>query len=430
MATDLKSLREYVANVLDYDPVNPTYKTQVDRLLNEADRRICTEKLYTFAQKTVEVPMEVDVEIAGGVNVTNGSPQLDQIGAFVSWMAGQVIEIEGKDYTIAWVESANRAYITEDITLATGNYPAKVMNRWIYLPQDCVQVMSLARRSNAITPSNPGLLEPLSQYEDEWSNLPLGETGIPENWVPASPTAVRAPRVGVTLSTAATTLAGARTVEVGVVHRFAGCRSSLSDVQSITLTAAQDLVVQPASTLLPETGLYREVYLRAPTHGVDDWRPAQRKLTQQPLEFTPTGTAAVTVRADLAWLQSDTHYVTDRLTAPSGVCDRVRLYPRQSEAMTLQLRYLADHQPMVEDNDTSAIPPAHRMVIAYRALYEVLFKHDNPSLSELYYKRYQQELLQLERRYLSQPSRRLVKGFLSPSRIPDGPYRRRKLVRL
>ena len=122
--------------------------------------------------------------------------------------------------------------------------------------------------------------------------------------------------------------------------------------------------------------------------------------------------------------------MTDRLTAPSGVCDRVRLYPRQSEAMTLQLRYLADHQPMVEDNDTSAIPPAHRMVIAYRALYEVLFKHDNPSLSELYYKRYQQELLQLERRYLSQPSRRLVKGFLSPSRIPDGPYRRRKLVRL
>ena len=431
MATDLKSLREYDANVHDYDPVNPTYKTQVDRLLNEADRRICTEKLYTFAQKTVEVSMEVDVELTG-VAVTSGSPQLTHAGSgFASWMPGQVVEIEGRDYTIAWVANANNAYLTEDLTLATGNYSVKIMNRFIHLPQDCVQIMSLARRSNAITPSNPGLLEPLSQYEDEWSNLPLGETGIPENWVPSSPVGLPAPRDGVQPSAGSAFAGrGVRTIEVAVAHQRATYLSALSNVQTISLTDLQDLVVAPGAVLPNTSGLYRKVYLRAPLHGLDDWRPALNLSTNLPVSFAPNNVTPVTVKASLAHLQSEEYYIESRLVSPSGVCDRVRLYPRQSEAMTLQLRYLADHQPMVEDNDTSAIPPAHRMVIAYRALYEVLFKHDNPSLSELYYKRYQQELLQLERRYLSQPSRRLVKGFLSPSRVPDGPYRRRKLVRL
>jgi hypothetical protein len=345
-------------------------------------------------------------------------------------MAGQPIEINGVEYEIAWVQSTFIAYLTEAFSQATNTYDAEIFERWIYLPQDCVQVLSLARRSNAITPSNPGLLEPLSQYEDEWSNLPLGETGIPENWVPASPVGVRAPREGVGLSTTAAAGRGVRTVEVAVVHRRAGYRSAISNVQSIALSDVQQLVVTPPAALPNETGLYREVYLRAPTLGLYDWRPALAITTSDPVVYIPTGTGAVTVQSGVAHLQSENYYIADRLVAPSGVCERVRLYPRQSEAMTLQLRYLADHQPMVEDNDTSAIPPAHRMVIAYRALYEVLFKHDNPSLSELYYKRYQQELLQLERRYLSQPSRRLVKGFLSPSRIPDGPYRRRKLVRL
>ena len=65
---------------------------------------------------------------------------------------------------------------------------------------------------------------------------------------------------------------------------------------------------------------------------------------------------------------------------------------------------------MVEDNDTSAVPPDQRMVIAYKALADILMKHDNMTQSELYRRRFDEELLRLEKRYLISPSRRIVKG--------------------
>jgi len=426
-ATDLKALREYVANVLDYDPTNPTYKTQVDRLLNEADRRICTEKLYTFAQVisdlTVYADKSVTVAIGSGGSITGAA------GTFESYMAGHIIDIGGTEYQIAWVSTDQQAYLTTEPATASSQ-TATVLQRYVFLPQECVQVVGLARRSQAITPTNPGQLSPITQYEDEWNNLPMGETGIPETFVPANPVGVRAPRIGVTTSTATASSQGVRTIEVGVVHQFATYISSVADIQTVSLTNTQQLQVTPVSALGNTTGLYRRVYLRAPNHGLDDWRPALAVSGGAPVSLDPSSTGAVNVQSSLTHLQSETYYVEARLVAPTGTCDRIRLYPRQSTTMTLQLRYLADHRPMVEDNDTSIIPAAHRMLIAYRALYEVLVKHNNPSLAELYRKRYDTGLLQLERRYLSQPSRRLVKGYMSPFGEPDGPYRRRKLVRL
>ena len=425
-ATHLKALREYVANVLDYDPTNPTYQTQVDRLLNEADRRICTEKLYTFAQRSVDLTVRQDATIT--VTTASTTSITGAAGTFESWMEGHIIRIDGVEYEIAWVESDTQAHTSEAVHVtATG--AAEVLQRWVYLPQDCIQVVAFSRRSLTGASTNPGLMDPITQYEDEWSNLPLGQTGTPEGWVPGNPVGGRSPRVGGSLGTVAAVGLGSRTVEVAVVYARAGIVSSVGEVQSITLSPTQQLQITPVSTLDASTGLYRVVYLRAPLHGLHDWRRAQNSVGSL-FKITPTSAAAVTVKSSLAHIQSEVYYLESRLKSPSGVADRLRLYPRQSETMDLTLRYLSDHQPMVEDSDVSIIPPAHRMIIAYRALYEVLIKHNNPTLAELYRKRYDYGLLQLERRYLSQPSRRLVKGYMTPSRISDGPFRRRKLVRL
>jgi len=434
MSTDLTSLREYVANVLDYDPTNPTYKQQLNKLLNEAERRIVTEKLFTFAQHIRKVPVRADIDVSGGVNVTSGSAQVQRTGAFNEWMAGHLIEIEGVEYQIAWVESANAVYLTQALTLSSGNYAAKIIQRWVYLPQDCVQIVSIAQRSTTPTPSNPGQLYPLTQFEDEYANLPLGETGLPDYWVPGNPVGVTAPRVGGVLGTVSGSSLGDRTIEVAFVHRLGspseGYRSAVGSLQTVTLTPTQALTVTPSSALDATTGLWREVWLRAPSHGLEDWRPALSLSTGLHVEFAPTATGTVTVQSSLTHIQSEGYYLKDRLKSPSGVCDRIRLHPRQDSDMEIEVRYLRDHRPMVEDNDTPIIPPPHRMAIAYRALYEVLFKHNNPSLAELYRKRYDAMLLQLEARYLSQPSRRLVRGMLSASMVPESPFRQRRLVRL
>jgi len=89
---------------------------------------------------------------------------------------------------------------------------------------------------------------------------------------------------------------------------------------------------------------------------------------------------------------------------------RIRLYPRQDKDYVFTVRYMQNHRPMVEDNDTSSIPPDQRMVIAYMALSDILMKHDNPTQSELYRRRADEILLRIEKRYLISPARRIVKG--------------------
>ena len=82
MSTDLTSLREYVANVLDYDPTNPTYKKQLNKLLNEAERRIITEKLFTFAQVVKKIPVRADINVSGNVSVTSVPLLFDEAAAW------------------------------------------------------------------------------------------------------------------------------------------------------------------------------------------------------------------------------------------------------------------------------------------------------------------------------------------------------------
>ena len=78
--TDLRALREYVANVLDYDPNNDTYKRQIDRLLNEADRSIFLAKPFTFINKAVEVTAYTDR--AATLAFTNGNQVVTAGAAF------------------------------------------------------------------------------------------------------------------------------------------------------------------------------------------------------------------------------------------------------------------------------------------------------------------------------------------------------------
>ena len=107
---------------------------------------------------------------------------------------------------------------------------------------------------------------------------------------------------------------------------------------------------------------------------------------------------------------TETLWKDARLESPDGFIQRIRLYPRQDKDYVFTIRYMQAHKPMRENSDVSAIPPDQRMIIAYKALSDVLIKHDNPVQSELYRKRYDAMLLKLERRYLITPSRRIVKG--------------------
>jgi hypothetical protein len=204
---------------------------------------------------------------------------------------------------------------------------------------------------------------------------------------------------------------GVRTIEFCSTLVFAGRESTHGEIVSITAQDNQDIVLTP----FPQTtnsGLYKRYYWRSTEYGYDAWRILEDSLTPGAvMQLTPTDVAARTYAFSVTTLTTtETLYNAARLLNPDGFRQRIRLYPRQDKDYIFQVRYMVRHQTMQEDNDVSLIPPAHRMIIAYKALADVLVKHNNPSQAELYRKRFEAELLQLERRYLLSTAKRIVKG--------------------
>lgn len=424
-ATDLKTLREYVANVLDYNPDNPAYASQVDDLLNEANRQICQAKPFTFINKVVEKNVYADVDIAAvtfnsGIEVATAPPF-----TFQPWMAGQVITANGREFTIFNVVSDTEIRISEGWPDLTGAYPATVINRFIDLPSDCTTVLAVARRSQTRTPDDPGLLSNLTRYEDEWWNLPLGEVNLPTYWVFHDPFYNQGPRRLVEVQTGATAPGkGTRTVEFCGTLVFAGRESAPGEIVRVTATDSQSFVVTPEVKPV-DSGQYKNIYFRAPEHGMNAWRLLQDQLSPgnylQNLAPNDVLTRTYTTELSLSELTtSEGLWSGPRMIEPDGFTQRIRLYPRQDRDYVFSIRYMQRTPVMREDNDVSLIPPAHRMIIAYKALADVLVKHDNPTQAEMFKRRFEAQQMQLEKRYLVSPSRRIVKGNWLTNMEPNG----------
>jgi len=424
---NLRDLKNYVGNVIDYDPTaNDTYSDQLARIISDAYERIYTEKPWTFCQKDVEITARPDVTFTA-ISVTNGNDQILHGGQLDSSMDGQIIDLAGVEYTIAYVRDATFAYLTVAYEGTTGNVDGKVVFRYLDLPADCVSVMNVAHRTNQITPEDPGMMFALTRYEDEFYNLPLGETGQPRYWVPADPVYIASPATAPTFSIRAVANKGQRTIEVAVAHVWAGRYSGLSPVATQTLAPNQDIDWNPV--FVPnETGYYRQVFIRFPNNGFKGWYRFADYLTGE-FEVNPTG--VTTLEFDTS---TDTSAVTTdflplsrpRFYDDGGMRERIRLHPRQAEEQVYTVRYMARPRPLVEDTDTPDIPAAHRIIIAYKALENLLMKADSPAQSQLYAKRAEQEILKMERRYLIAPARRINKGnFTTP-----GSYRFNRYSRL
>jgi len=407
--TDLRALREYVANVLDYDPDNDTYRRQIDRLLNEADRAICLAKPFTFTNKVVDVTAYADRSAtlsftSGGRLVTAGS------SFFVENMVNQELVADGKTYTITFVDSGTQARIERDFESTTGSYTGEVINRYLDLPADCTSVLNVARRSNTRTPDDPGLLSPLSRYEDEWYNLPLGEVNLPIYWMNYDAAYLDGPRKNFTLAVVSGTSNGNRTVEFTSTYIQGGRESAYGEIVSLTAGNTEDYQLTPMLGVAND-GLKKKYYFRSSTIGLKDWRllndPSGGDVILDPTDVTARTLVDLT-ESELT--TKENLYRRERMTTATGFVQRIRLYPRQDKDYVFTVRYMQNHRPMVEDGDTSSIPPDQRMVIAYMALADILIKHDNPTQSELYRRRADEILMRLERRYLITPARRIVKG--------------------
>ena len=68
---NLGELVAFCGNLLDYDPVNDTYREQLVDLLNDVQARILTDRHWSFAQIDRQVQAYTDKTIAVGMTLNS-----------------------------------------------------------------------------------------------------------------------------------------------------------------------------------------------------------------------------------------------------------------------------------------------------------------------------------------------------------------------
>ena len=425
---NLREIREYIANVIDYDPQsNSDYTAQIDTIINYHYRMLFSAKEFTFAQreKKIEVYTDVTVSATATYNAVTNITTIYAIMGLPKWAEGNIVDIDGIDHDVLYYEpgNLNECYILGNKGYG-GSKDIKFNNRFIRLPVDCVSLLQVGRRSMTVAPSAVGRYVPLTRFEDEYYNLPLDEVNIPNYWVIQDDFMLTAPTTPpIVAALAAPAGKGVRTVRCaqsylkweknGVDGEVESGLSPFTD--PIQLSDTQILnITYPA---LPEATPYaRRIYI------VDDNSPQFFKgVYRIDYAFPKTATSQSATFTEDQFSNGTFVLDKNRFEYPEGYRQQLRLYPRQSEDFELSVRYIYKPPALQEDTDTPELPPSHHLVLAYACLMDILNKHDNFALGRIYKKKYEEEVIKMDQRFLTQKPRRFVKGFMKESGVDTVP---------
>jgi hypothetical protein len=423
---NLREIREYIANITDYDPnVNKDYSAQVDNVINETYRMLFSEKPFTFAQKEVKIPIYTDAEYtaSGFTGIIAGLTKITIQPSVPDWVEGNIIEIDGVEHHVIYKASAIDIYIEGSFAFIA--QPVKFKQRFIRLPKDCVSILQVGKRSMSIAPTAVGRYIPLTRYEDEYYNLPLDEVNIPNYWIMQDSEYVSAPPIVLTPTATATSAGqGTRTVRLAYTYVKYPANGQATELESglspfseaITLTDAQRLTLT-SSLDLTKVGYARRFYIK------------NAATTPQFDGVYQVGTlkaVSASLSENIDFSQNEFEngsFVLNnpRYTYTDGYVQRIRLYPRQSTDYELSVRYIYRPARLQEDTDTPDLPQSHHLVLAYGSLMDIFNKHDNAQMSRIYRAKYLEEIIKLEQRFLTQKPRRWVKGYMQESGVDTVP---------
>ena len=303
-------------------------------------------------------------------------------------------------------------------TLPTGTKSISIKNRYIDLPEDCVEILNKSRRSLEITANNTGMYQAISRYEDEWHNLPLDETGEPYYWVYHDDAHIEAPRIIYVAGAVSGAGHGIRTLQVSGAFVYRGANpdkygkrySGKSPEKTITLADNQVLQVTFAGDY-SANGFYKAVYFRNEENG---WSNTRILDVGPPTSFVANYTLPNSVL-----LNNDVQVNYEKAPENGGNTKRIRLYQRQDEDYELSIRYVYRPQGMNEDQDTVEIPSSHAVsAIGYAVLENMAMNTDNDQRSVYYQKKKEQALDELDSHFLTSQARRYVKSYMSNKRMP------------
>jgi hypothetical protein len=428
-------------SILDYSPDVPTYRAELRRFINQAYRELFSNDVWLFAQREEHIEIQPDVSITGlslligpDGNVQLQDPAPGSRSLFRSWMATAIVEITeatgGASFPALPIELQARIFvdannlILEDkdgrslvgaVFAATG-VSVTIKQRFIDMPLDCVDVMSVALRF----PSQER--QPfynLTRWEDENLLLNMDLVGRPTNFILAEDVVIEAPVFQpncVNLGAVANTVPVAGDYDVVYVHQKGSRLSAPSPNSTLTNFAAThglSVTGMQNNGADNSTGLRKKVYVRTPQsecfYEISDASAAE------------SVTAAGAVNG--VGIPASYQLTKNRLSDHDGIYRRVRMYPRQDEQLTITVRYLSRPPRLLDDSDVPGFPPEYHQLLVFRCCEQLFVKHGNAPLSQLYRQRAENVLTKMQKRYKTTRSQMLVKGDFRQSSTRTRPFR-------
>lgn len=451
-------MREYVSNILDYNPQVDVYRNEVNDVLNQVYVTHFTERPWEYAQREYDIEVLADQNLTGttwarGV-IVDPIPASRTFGptmTFEADVAADNVALNKEYNSIARFDIGTKAYIVlQDPVYQLDQYPVaqclvnnvapaaitfKMKHRHVVLPPDCIEILGVGLRGR-----QSGFRQPffnVAKYEDEHMGLDLDEVGVPTNWIETMPMSLPSPRkkpklVSGTKSNRTTTagdyqVAYTFTLVSSTTRGIVEVESApvFGDVQTfpinVSLEVADIEVTETYVANIPQVvfrELRKNVYISTPE--------TKHFVRVSTTTVAPDQDSSNTVLGNGIDFAQPLRFASQtKLQENDGTYKSFRLYPRQDSDYICNLRYHYRPKMMADDQDAPEMPADSHLFLCYGAIAELFYKHSNLSQGRLYEEKAKKELMKLENRYLTQKDKAHIKqGFRTSDAFFGRPFLR------
>ena len=487
---NLKEMREMVGSILDYAPNVEAYNIELNRIINESYLDFYMLQPWTFCQKTLDVytipdTKQEDLTIAPrgvdgyfrnsieNVSFTTGIGQSFRTGQLSH--EGDLLKITGSEEEenngIYVIDKLDEGDSTAYVSKVSGNAPrvdwftpggaletitATAFQRYLHLPKDCSQILSVGIRNTDETGTglgnSLGHIYNVPRANEEQYDYRFDITGTPTMFFvyDQNPNGFQdvthfVPRASKDFTVDTVSSGGFAgwpigTYEFKMAYHWHGIEGPLSDAFKLEITEANTV---PRFNTLDTSqfgvkGLRKKFYVRIA--GVSQNTVAHEENFYRDLSGMKYDdlTGSMTwnefivddddVQAD--WPQANITIdsfarlmMIPRLKTDISTRMRIRLHPRPTSMTPITIRYISYPMLLSDDQDQPEAPIDTHRYIVYRALAEMLFKHNQDTQSAYYEKKAEKELQKIEERYLTQRSAMYIKDSFRTGPLRLKPYR-------
>ncbi len=198
-------IRSAIITATEWDPDTTAYQLELNRLINDAYFELWDAAPWSWAERTVEMPIHRDrtpdrlttaTTITPDMTVVKGTKMTASGNTFTPDDIGADLEIGGREYEIVEVQSPTVCYVQPRYQGATGAQSDwTIRHRRYWLPRDCARVLECRFADRPYNSGPIGQAKPVPQGRAGGFGLDMRATtnGVPQHWEEVDPVVIPKP---------------------------------------------------------------------------------------------------------------------------------------------------------------------------------------------------------------------------------------------